>query len=188
LRAAADLIDRSGMNGLSVSCHGGDISIQVSADSGDAEARAATVARLGGLLGGTAVQDDDRNAGRSWIRARGTAGGLPVEVFTAVTVQEAGEDDARGQRRLLAASPDGRIAQTAPPVRLPAGWRWLTELDPAPAVVAAARSSSDAARIAARDCPRLTSAALQASRPGASAEPPARPGTTVHPAPPRHPR
>jgi hypothetical protein len=40
--------------------------------------------------------------------------------------------------------------------RLPGGWRWVTELDPAPA-------TAGAPALAARDCPPLTSEALQAA-------------------------
>jgi hypothetical protein len=133
MRAAADLIDRSGIAGLSVTCSGGRISVQVPRSSGNAHSRAATVARLAGYLGGTAVQDDNAAEDYSCIRAHGTAGGLPVDVFTGLTVQEAGTD------------PDGRLAQVVPPARLPDGWRWLTDLDcPHPVAGAALKSAASA--------------------------------------------
>jgi len=142
MRAAADLIDRSGIAGLSVTCSGGRISIQVPRSSGNAQSRAATVARLAGYLGGTAVQDDNPAEDYSCIKAHGTVGGLPVDVFTGLTVQEAGTDPG-GQRLLLAADPDGRIAQVVPPARLPDGWRWLTDLDcPHPVAGAALKSAA----------------------------------------------
>jgi hypothetical protein len=188
MRAAADLIDRSGITGLSVTCSDGHISIQVVESSGDARDRAATVARLAGFLGSTAVQDDTPTAGCSWIRASGTAGGLPVEIFTALTVQETSGKGPQGQRLLLAAAPDGRIAQTAPPVRLPAGWRWLTDLDPAHPPAATARPSGHAAQIAARDFPPLTSTASQAVGAGADAAPSARSGNAARRVPRQAPR
>ena len=144
MRAAADLIDRSGIAGLSVTCSGGYISIQVPRSSGNAQSRAATVARLAGYLGSTAVQDDNPAEDYSCIKAHGTAGGLPVDVFTRLAVQDAGTDPG-GQRLLLAADPDGRLAQVVPPARLPDGWRWLTDLDcPHPMAGAALRSAASA--------------------------------------------
>ena len=142
MRAAADLIDRSGIAGLSVTCSGGHISIQVPRSSGNAQSRAATVARLAGYLGSTAVQDDNPAEDYSCIKAHGTVGGLPVDVFTGLTVQDAGTDPG-GQRLLLAADPDGRLAQVVPPARLPDGWRWLTDLDcPHPVTGAAVNSAA----------------------------------------------
>ncbi len=126
MRAAADLIDRSGIAGLSVTCSGGHISIQVPRSSGNAQSRAVIVARLAGYLGGTAVQDGNPAEDYSCIKAHGTAGGLPVDVCTGLSVQEAGTDPG-GQRLLLDADPDGRLAQVVPPDRLPDGWRWLTD-------------------------------------------------------------
>jgi non-ribosomal peptide synthetase component F len=62
------------------------------------------------------------------VRAEGAISGLRVRVFTAIAVQHT--DD------LPLACDDGdQIAQAATPC-LPAGWRWLTDLDPAPRVVA----------------------------------------------------
>ncbi len=59
--------------------------------------------------------------------------------------------------------------------RLPGGWRWVTELDPAPAHASAA---TGAPALAARDCPPLTSEALQAAAQEKSAAGrPARNGT-----------
>jgi hypothetical protein len=132
LRAAASLIERSGITGLSVTCCDGRLSIQVTARCGDAPARAAVVARLAACLGSaTAIQDDSRSDGCSWVTASGSAGGLPAGVFTPLAVQEAGTGPG-GDRLLLAADGEGRAVQVAPPYHLPAGYRWLTDLDPAP--------------------------------------------------------
>lgn len=95
--------------------------------------------------GPAARRGDRRPAGDySCIKAHGTAGGLPVAVFTGLTVQDAGTDPG-GQRLLLAADPDGRLAQVVPPARLPDRWRWLTDLDcPHPVAGAALRSAASA--------------------------------------------
>jgi hypothetical protein len=168
IRAAADLIDRSGITGLSVTCADDRISIQVTAGSGDAQARAATVARLAACLGSTAVQEDSPAEGRSWIRANGSAAGLPVEVFTTLTVQEI--VGCRGG--LLAVAPNGRIVAAVPPERLPRGWRWLTDLDTAataassgddPGTAAPGRPPADVARRNAPAAPKAAAGEDQAS-------------------------
>jgi len=163
LRAAADLIERSAITGVSVTCSEGRIHIQVTGHCGDAPARAAVVARLAGYLGSaTAIQEDSQGDGYSCIAASGSAGGLPVGVFTPLTVQHAGTGP-DGQRLLLAAAPGGRIAQVAPPHHLPAGYRWLTDLDPSPPA-AISGATGHAVEIASRDCPQpVTGAALRAS-------------------------
>jgi hypothetical protein len=133
LRAAADLIERSAVTGLSVTCSDGRIQIQVTEHCGDAPARAAVVARLAGCFGSVAVQEDG-HAGYSCITASGNAGGLRAEIFTPLTVRQAGTGP--GGEVLLAAAPDGRPVQVAPPHDLPVGHRWLTDLDPSPAPAA----------------------------------------------------
>jgi hypothetical protein len=142
MRAAADLIDRSGIAGLSVTCSGEHILIQVPRSSGNAQSRAATVARLAGYLGSIALQGDNPAEDYSCIKAHGTAAGLPVDVFTVLTAQQA-RTDPDDQRVPLAAHPDGRLAQVVPPARLPDGWRWLTDLDcPQPVTGAALKSAA----------------------------------------------
>ena len=131
LRAAADLIERSAVTGLHVACDDRRIQIQVTGDCGDAPARAAIVACLARYFGGVAVQEDSRHAGYSCITANGSAGGLPAEIFTPLTVQQA--DAGPGGEVLLAAAPGGRTVLVAPPHDLPVGHRWLTDLDPSPA-------------------------------------------------------
>lgn len=143
LRAAASLIERSGITGLSVTCSDGRRSIQVTGRCGDAPARAAVVARLTACLGSaTAIQDDSHSDGCSWVTASGSAGGLPAGVFTPLNVQEAGTGPG-GARLLPAADGEGRAVQVASPYHLPAGHRWLTDLDPAPpAAISDARGAT----------------------------------------------
>jgi len=131
MRAAADLIETSGTTGLSVTCGDDQVSIQVTGRAGDGAARAQVVARLAALLGGTAVQDDDPRQSLSWITAHGVLGAVPAKVFTAVTVACA-DGPGLDQRLPLAVSPDGRTAAASAAARLPAGWRWATELDHRP--------------------------------------------------------
>ena len=153
LRAAADFIEASGMHDrVHVTCRAGHVSISVWEPYGDAAARQAVVTRLAGLIGG-AVQRENRPAyPEAGLRADGTIGGLQAEVHTRLTVRRTGPRPGAG--RPLAQTPDGQV--TAVRGRLPGGWRWVTELDPAPA-------TAGAPALAARDCPPLTSEALQAA-------------------------
>jgi len=153
LRAAADFIEASGMHDrVHVTCRAGHVSISVWEPYGDAAARQAVVTRLAGLIGG-AVQRENRPAyPEAGLRADGTIGGLRAEVHTRLTVRRTGPRPGAG--RPLAEAPDGQV--TAVRGRLPGGWRWVTELDPAPA-------TAGAPALAARDCPPLTSEALQAA-------------------------
>ena len=168
LRAAADFIEASGLHDrVHVTCRAGHVSISVWEPYEDAAARQAVVTRLAGLIGG-AVQRENRPAyPEAGLRADGTIGGLHAEVHTRLTVRRTGPRPGSG--RPLAQTPDGQV--TAVRGRLPGGWRWITELDPAPA-------TAGAPALAARDCPPLTSEALQAA---AQAKPaagrPARNGT-----------
>jgi hypothetical protein len=153
LRAAADFIEASGVHdGVHVTCRAGHVSISVWEPYGDAAARQTVVTRLAGLIGG-AVQRENRPAyPEAGLRADGTIGGLHAEVHTRLTVRRTGPRPGSG--RPLAQTPDGQV--TALRGRLPGGWRWVTELDPAPA-------TAGAPTLAARDCPPLTSEALQAA-------------------------
>ena len=152
LRAAADFIEASGMRDMHVTCRAGHVSISVWEPYEDAAARQAVVTRLAGLIGG-AVQRENRPAyPEAGLRADGTIGGLHAEVHTRLTVRRTGPRPGSG--RPLAQTPDGQV--TAVRGRLPGGWRWVTELDPAPA-------TAGAPTLAARDCPPLTSEALQAA-------------------------
>lgn len=123
MRATAALIESTGIAGLSVTCNDELITIQIGQDLGDAAARAALVARLAAAIDAIAVRADSATGTTSWVRADGAIGGLQVRIFTAITVQHAGDLP-------LARDPAGQIAQATTP-SLPAGWRWLTDLDPA---------------------------------------------------------
>jgi hypothetical protein len=153
LRAAADFIEANGMHDrVHVTCRAGHVSISVWEPYEDAAARRAVVTRLAGLIGG-AVQRENRPAyPEAGLRADGTIGGLHAEVHTRLAVRRTGPRPGSG--RPLAQTPDGQV--TAVRGRLPGGWRWVTELDPAPA-------AAGAPALAARDCPPLTSEGLQAA-------------------------
>jgi hypothetical protein len=132
MRAAADLIEQAGIAGLSVTCEDEQISVQVGEHLGDVATRAVLVARLAAAIGTIPVRADSPAAARSWVRAEASIAGLPVKVFTAIPVQHTGGIP-------LACDSGGNIAlATGEPARraLPPGWRWLTDLDPAPGQVA----------------------------------------------------
>ena len=122
MRAAATLIESTGIAGLSVTCDDAQVCIQVGEDLGDPAARAGLVARLAAAIGGTAVRADSAGSPFSWVRAEGAIGGLRVHAFPPVPVQHAGDLP-------LACHDTGQVAEAATPP-LPAGWRWLTSLDP----------------------------------------------------------
>jgi hypothetical protein len=122
MRAAAAVIESTGIAGLSVTCDDNQIAIQVGSHLGDDAGRAALVARLAAALGTTAVRADSLTGPTAWVRADGALAGLPAKVFTTVSIQEAGGLP-------LACDNAGNIAQAATPA-LPAGWHWLTGLDP----------------------------------------------------------
>ena len=135
-----------------VTCRAGHVSISVWEPYEDAAARQAVVTRLAGLIGG-AVQRENRPAyPEAGLRAEGTIGGLCAEVHTRLTVRRTGPRPGAG--RPLAQAPGGQV--TAVRGRLPGGWRWVTELDPAP-------TAAEAPALATRDCPPLTSDALRAA-------------------------
>jgi hypothetical protein len=123
MRAAAALIESAGIAGLSVTCTGEQIGIQVCENLGDPAVRAGMVARLASAIGGTAVRADSAASPLSWVRAEGAIAGLRVHAFTAIPVQHAGDLP-------LACNGADQVAEAATP-SLPAGWRWLTSLDPA---------------------------------------------------------
>jgi hypothetical protein len=124
MRAAATLIESAGICGLSVTCDDEQLSIQVGDHLGDPARRAGLVARLAAAIGATAVRADSAASPRSWVRADGAISGLRVRAFTAIPVQHTGNLP-------LASNDADQIAQAVTP-SLPAGWRWLTSLDPAP--------------------------------------------------------
>ena len=157
LRTAADFIESSGQrSGVIAACSAGGVRIRVSEPYGDAAARHAIVTRLARLIGGTVRQEDERDFATADLRADGAIGSLRAVVSTALDVRRTRPRTENG--RPLAEAPDGQI--TAVPGKLPDGWRWVTELDPAPVP---ALPAAEAPALAARGCPPLTSAALQAA-------------------------
>ena len=123
MRAAAALIESTSIAGLSVTCDDELITIQVGEYLADPATRTNLVARLAKAIGATVVRADSATSPVSWVRADGAIAGLRVRVFTAIAVQRTGDLP-------LACEGTGQIAQAATPA-LPAGWRWLTDLDPA---------------------------------------------------------
>jgi hypothetical protein len=128
---AAMLIEQSGISGLHVSCSEDRVTIHVGRRHGTASGRAAIVAGIARAAGaGPARQHSGGGQGSSpvaWLEACGMAGTTVIEVITMLAVRP-GPDGAG----LLAAAPDG-TAQIVPPGQdLPAGWRWVTELDDQP--------------------------------------------------------
>jgi hypothetical protein len=151
LRAAAELVERSGLTGLSVTCDDDQVDVHVSRFFGDAAARAAAVAALAELMGGAALQSDDPHRPVSWLRGCGVLAGVPARVYTPLEVPTV--DLSAGGHAAVAISPGGPLPHPAGRGRLPAGWRWATELDDPPladppladAALAAAATPEDAA-------------------------------------------
>jgi hypothetical protein len=189
LRAAADFIESSGQrSGLIISCAAGEVRIRVAEPYFDAAARQAVVTRLAGLIGGPVRQEDDRGIPAADLRADGTIGGLHTVIATGLSVRRTRRPTGNGQP--LAEAPGGKVA--AVPGELPDGWRWITELDPEPgrALPEKQRSAAPALPapeapelLAARDCPPLTGAALQAAarQEQAATAQPARHGSAARP-------
>ena len=132
MRAAASIIEESALAGLSVTCEAGQITVQVCEQAGSPAERAAQVALLAAITGTHAYQHDSRTSAFSQIQACGQARGIPVTVFTALAVrtQPAGAGPVP-----LAIAPGGLVTEV-PDGQLPAGWRWVTDLDGEPAVAA----------------------------------------------------
>ena len=127
MRAAAAVIEESGLPGLSVTCSSREIAVQVSAEAGTAAERAAKVGRLAAIAGTRAYRDDSAASAWSSVRACGQARGIPVTIFTALHVRTGGPDGTDP----LAAGPAGQVVPV-PGGKLPPGHRWLTDLDDAP--------------------------------------------------------
>jgi hypothetical protein len=124
MRAAAAIIEESGLPGLSVTCSSREIAVQVSAEAGTAGERAAQVGQLAGIAGTHAYRDDSTASAWSSVRACGQARGIPVTIFTAMQVRTGGPAGTDP----LAAGPGGQIVPV-PGGKLPRGWRWVTDLD-----------------------------------------------------------
>jgi len=126
MRAAADLIEESGIGGLSVTCNEDQISIQVCEQAGDAPARAGIVAALASLLTSTAYQHDSPACPSAWLQAHGQIRGIPVRVYTPLQVRTTA---AGGAAVPVAVAAGGQAAAVPAGQLLPAGWRWATALD-----------------------------------------------------------
>jgi hypothetical protein len=193
LRAAANFIESAGpRSGLSVIASETYICIRVSEPYDDAAGRHAIVTKLARLIGGTLRRHDQHDYAVANLRADGAIGGVRAIVETDLLVRRARA--LTGLGKPLAVRPGGQV--TAVPGRLPEGWRWVTELDARPKraapwkprrTAATTTPSADAPRLAARDCPPLTSAVLQAAAHQTTATRPARPGATAQQTPRQHP-
>jgi hypothetical protein len=127
MRAAAAIIEESGLPGLSLTCSSREIAVQVNAEAGTAAERAAQVGQLAAIAGTHAYRDDSPDSAWSWVRACGQARGIPVTIYTALGVRTGGPAGADP----LAAGPGGQIVPV-PGGKLPPGHRWVTDLDDAP--------------------------------------------------------
>jgi hypothetical protein len=88
IRATADLVERAGIPGLVLCPDQEEILIQVPQAAGDPGARAAAVALLADLTGGTAAPDPRPGRTQGWIRAAGVFAGHPVRTCTAIEKEE----------------------------------------------------------------------------------------------------
>ena len=127
MRAVAGLIEQAGVAEVVIVADQAEITVQVAQRAGDARARAGLVARLAAALGSTPAVEDAPASAAAWVRARGMAAGLPVRVHTETAVRRSGAGVP------LARTPGGQVTAWEHLVRLPPGWRWVTELDPEPA-------------------------------------------------------
>jgi hypothetical protein len=84
LRAAAALIERAGIAGLSLTIDPDRITIQVPVHLAGPACRAAAVARLAATAGGRAARDARPGQTRGWVFADGEAAGHTVRIFTAI--------------------------------------------------------------------------------------------------------
>jgi hypothetical protein len=122
---AAALIEQAGAGGLSVTCYYDQVTIFAGARLGDARSRADLVAALGELAGAARCrQRDDSSSPAAWLAATGQAGSTIVEITTPLAV--------RAVPGGTLAAGDGQQAVIAAGQQLPAGWRWVTDLDGQP--------------------------------------------------------
>jgi len=125
---AAALIEQAGIGGLAVSCTADQVTIHVGRRHGTAAGRAAVVADIAAAAGAGPARQRSGGGHDSgpvaWLEARGMAGTTVIEVITMLAVRP-GPDGAG----LLAAGPDGTAQVVRSGQDLPAGWRWVTDLD-----------------------------------------------------------
>jgi hypothetical protein len=124
---AAVLIEQSGTGGLYVTCCEDRVTIWAGTRTGDAGERAAVVAALGKLAGAARCRQRDSLSGSpaAWLEATGQAGSTVIEITTQLTVRMV-------PGGALAAGPGGQQAVIAAGQQLPAGWRWVTDLESQP--------------------------------------------------------
>jgi hypothetical protein len=82
LRAAATLIERAGITGLTLIIDTGLITIQVPAALAGPAARTAAVARLAAATGARPARDTAPGPTCGWMFADGQLAGHPVRIFT----------------------------------------------------------------------------------------------------------
>ena len=129
MRAAASIIEESALAGLSVTCDSGQITVQVCECSGGPAQRAGQVGLLAGIAGTQAYRHDSPVTAYCQVKAYGQVRGIPVSIFTPIGVRTRRADTGPVP---LAADPGGQVS-AVPGGTLPAGWRWVTDLDPEPA-------------------------------------------------------
>jgi len=129
MRAAASIIEESALAGLSVTCDSGQITVQVCEQAGGPAQRAGQVGLLAGIAGTQAYRHDSPVTAYCQVKAYGQVRGIPVNIFTPIGVRTRRADTGPVP---LAADPGGQVS-AVPGGTLPAGWRWVTDLDPEPA-------------------------------------------------------
>lgn len=124
LLEAAALIERSGISGLYVTCSEDHVTISVSPPAGDARQRASAAAALGELAGAGPCRQRNNLTGSpaAWLACAGHAGDAIIEIIAHLAVRAV-------PGGTLAAGPGGQQAVIAAGQQLPAGWRWVTDLD-----------------------------------------------------------
>ena len=123
---AAVLIEQAGIGGLYVSCYEDHVTICAGTAMGDTRSRAAVVAALGERAGAARCRQRDSSASHAaFLGATGRAGSTLIDITTPLTVRTV-------PGGTLAAGPDGQHAVIGAGQPLPAGWRWVTDLDDEP--------------------------------------------------------
>lgn len=84
LRAAAALIERTGIAGLSLTIDDGQITIQVPAHLATPAARTAAVALLAAATGGQATRQARPGPTYGWVHAEGELAGHPIRIFAPI--------------------------------------------------------------------------------------------------------
>jgi hypothetical protein len=88
IRAAADLIEQAGIDGLAIYPEPGQIVIQVPEHSGNIPARIAAIGLLAALAGCTPQPEAQPGKTHGWLHARGTFAGHPVHVYAPISKEQ----------------------------------------------------------------------------------------------------